>query len=299
MNTGGRITAGRWFSIGIFRGSSPLTLAPAPEVSNPVLTYRHVSDVSALFVADPFLARHEGLWYLFFEILNEATYKGEIGVAVSENARDWEYRGRVLVEAWNVSYPHVFRTDGQWYMVPEMYGQNCVRLYRAEAFPTDWRPVADLIEAGPVADPTPFRWAGRWWMLTCSKPATHDELRLYSADRIEGPWREHPASPIVRDDPHGARPAGRVVRMGQRLLRFAQDCHPCYGKAIRAFEITRLTPTEYAEVPLEGSPVVEPSGEAWNAQAMHHVDAHQLADGSWVAAVDGHDHPEYVKLFSA
>lgn len=284
-----RITPGRWYSIGVYAGPSPLELAPAPGVANPVLSYRDVADVPAIFVADPFMIRHGGLWYLFFEVLNDLTYRGEIALAVSADARSWEYRGRVLVEPFNVSYPHVFRWRGRFYMTPEMYGQDCVRLYRAESFPYGWRPVATLIADGPVADPTPFRFGGRWWLLLCPRPHEHDVLRLYRSDRLLGPWREHPASPVVAGDRRSARPAGRVVEWGDRPIRFAQDCHPQYGTAVRAFEITRLGATVYAERPVATSP----AREAWNRRGMHHVDAHRLEDGSWIALVDGHDHPSY------
>lgn len=286
-----RITAGHWFALGLYAGPSPLDLSPAPGVENPFLTYRDVTDVDAIFVADPFMIRHDGLWYLFFEVLNDLTYKGEISVAVSADARSWEYRGQVLVEDYNVSYPYVFRWRGHFYMVPEMYQQNCVRLYRAESFPYDWRPVANLIEDGPVADPSLFRFGGSWWIFTCPRPLEHDALRLYRSEHLLGPWREHPRSPIIRGDPRSARPAGRVLAGEENLLRFAQDCHPSYGTAVRAFEITCLDPSEYVERPVGKPPIERPEDGAWNCVRMHHVDAHPLDDGSWIAVVDGHGHP--------
>ena len=105
MDAEERIIAGNWYAIGLYAGRSPLELLPAPGVSNPVFSYRDVTDVSAIFVADPFMIRHNELWYMFFEAYNEHTDKGEIGVAVSVDARSWQYRGRVLVEDFSVSYP--------------------------------------------------------------------------------------------------------------------------------------------------------------------------------------------------
>ncbi len=288
-----RMTAGHWYAIGLYSGPSPLALSPASGVENPILTYRDITDVATVFVADPFLIRHQGQWLLFFELLNDEIYRGEIGLAVSPDARRWEYRGRVLREPFHLSYPHVFRWRDRYYMTPEMYQQDCVRLYRAEAFPHDWRPVAVLIEDGPVADPSPFRFDDRWWMFTCPRPLENDALRLYLADSIEGPWRQHPKSPVLVDDPYNARPAGRVIQYGQRLLRFAQVCHPKYGSAVRAFEITHLTPTEYREQAIEPAPLEAPAAGAWNRLAMHHIDAHPLDDGSWIAVIDGHNHPNY------
>ena len=40
----------------------------------------------------------------------------------------------------------------------------------------------------------------------------HDELHLYSAPGILGPWKPHPRNP-VKSDVRSARPAGRVYHV--------------------------------------------------------------------------------------
>jgi hypothetical protein len=67
----------------------------------------------------------------------------------------------------------------------------------------------------------------------------------------------------------------------------AQNCQPRYGTGVNAFEITELTTTSYAERPASATPIVTASGTGWNASRMHHVDAHRLESGRWIAAVDG------------
>ena len=97
---------------------------------------------------------------------------------------------------------------------------------------------------------------------------------------------------MISGDRRSARPAGRVVQGERGVVRFAQDCFPKYGTAVRAFEIARLTPDEYVEAPAANSPIEEADNEgAWNSVRMHHVDAHQLDDGSWLAVIDGHGRP--------
>src|SRR5262249_31319725 len=71
-------------SIGIYDGSSPFDLVPVEDAENPVLTRESVSDVPAVFVADPFLVKADGRWHVFFEVLNWQTDKGEIALATSE-----------------------------------------------------------------------------------------------------------------------------------------------------------------------------------------------------------------------
>mgnify|MGYP006280126069 CR=1 FL=1 len=271
------------WALSIYTGTSPTDLVPAQGVSHPVLTANDASDADADFVADPFLFRHDGRWHLFFELLNRATRRGEIALATSPDALTWTYERVVLAEPFHLSYPQVIAADGAIYMVPESQQAGAVRLYRATDFPTQWTPEATLLHEG-LHDPTLFRHDGRWWMFAS---VWHHTLRLFHADTITGPWHEHPQSPVVTDDPEWARPAGRVVLVDGVLTRFAQDCTGLYGASVRAARITTLTVDTYAETRVPGPPVVSGSGSGWNAQRMHHVDAHQQPDGTWRAAVDG------------
>lgn len=72
-----------------------------------------------------------------------------------------------------------------------------------------------------------------------------------------------------------------------KLIRFAQDDEPIYGRAVRAFEVVELTPTTYREQELIESPILFHSGKGWNADGMHQIDAHQVAPNHWIAVVDG------------
>lgn len=274
------------WSIGIFAGPDPLRLTSPPHVENPVLTRDHVTDVPAAFVADPFLLRHDDVWHLFFEVFHHGRQCGEIGWATSADAIRWTYREIVLREPFHLSYPCVFAHAEEIFMVPETLAARAVRLYRADPFPTRWVHVDDLI-AGSVADPTPFHFDDRWWMFACPTPSTHDALALFSSPRLAGPWHEHPASPLIAGDRRSARPAGRVTIWQKTAHRFAQDCGPRYGSAVRAFEITSLTQSAYAERECPQSPIVRAAGTGWNRKGMHHVDAHATSSGQWIAAVDG------------
>jgi hypothetical protein len=275
------------WSIGLFHGPSPLELQPMPSVAQPVLTQRDVTDVSAVFIADPFLARTGDDWHLFFEVMNWRTCKGEIGHAVSSNGRDWVYDRIVLAEPFHLSYPLVFEWDQTWYMVPESYQAGGVLLYQAVDFPVCWRCLGPLLRGPYLADTTLLRHAGRWWLFTdTSKDFANDTLRLFHAAELRGPWQEHPCSPVVEGRPTLARPAGRVVSIGERLFRLAQSCVPHYGTDVRAVEIEQLTPTEYREREHPGGPILRPTPGGWSAGGMHHLDAQPVVDG-YLAVVDG------------
>lgn len=273
------------WSIGIYAGASPFHFATHPGAVNPVITHESVTDVPASFVADPFMVRAADTWYMFFEVLNQQTKKGEIGLAISTNALDWVYQQIVLTEPFHLSYPYVFEWDGTYYMIPEALQSGAVCLYQADDFPTRWSQACRLFNT-PCADPSLFCFDGRWWMFACSTPYQHDTLRLYCADDLRGPWTEHPASPIVEGNKRNARPGGRVLVLDDQIVRFAQDCVLRYGAQLRAFNITELTPGSYREQEHPCSPVLK-AGQGWNALGMHHIDPHAMSDGQWIACVDG------------
>jgi hypothetical protein len=275
------------WSIGVYSGSTPFTLSAHPQVRNPILSANDVHDVPASFVADPFMLRVDTTWYMFFEVFNWRSNKGEIGLAVSPDGIDWTYRGIVLAESFHLSYPYVFEWRGDYYMIPESFQAKSIRLYRSPCFPTRWSLLATLLEGPYFVDASVLHHNGLWWLFTeANARLKHDTLRLFSSIELTGPWIEHPASPVVAGDPRAARPAGRVLAFDNRVVRYAQNCRPAYGTDVRAFEITELTRQRYLEKPIGVEPVLAPSGRGWNARGMHHVDPHDWK-GQWIAAVDG------------
>lgn len=285
----GRVRARKAWAIGIYGGATPLTLAPL--VAGPVLTKRAVGDVPADFVADPFLIKRDGHWYMLMEVFNRRRGLGEIGLATSaDDGRSWDYDRIVLREPFHLSYPHVFQHGDDVFLVPETEAAESVRLYRATGFPHGWKHESDLVTGHRFRDPTVFSRDGRWWLFTeTGEGWTDGVLRLYHAERLTGPWHEHPASPVVEGDARITRPAGRVVEHDGALLRFTQDCSEQYGKRVYAARITRLSSLEYTEEPLLDKAVLEGSGTTgWDGDRLHHLDLHQLRDGRWFAAVDGH-----------
>ena len=52
--------------------------------------------------------------------ISHSARQGDIGVAVSEDSGlTWKHLGIALDEPWHLSYPFLFRWEGQVYMMPE------------------------------------------------------------------------------------------------------------------------------------------------------------------------------------
>jgi hypothetical protein len=274
-----------FWSIGIFSGSSLSDLRPSPQAQNPVLSARDVTDVHAQFVADPFMIKVQDTWHMFFEVMNFQTGKGDIGLAASRDGLHWEYRQIVLSEPFHLSYPYVFCVGGEYFMIPESYEANSMRLYRADPFPLKWSYVGTLLE-GRWVDTSIFFFEGRWWIFSNPAFPINQILELFYADAVTGPWHRHPMSPLISGNNRIARGGGRVIVLNNRPVRFTQDCFPFYGTSVRAFEVSLLTTSDYEESELPFSPLLMAGQERWRRDGMHHIDPH-FVDGEWLACVDG------------
>jgi len=243
-----------------------------------------VTDRNAIFVADPFWIKHSDEFHMFFEVLNGDNGLGEIALARSDDGLSWRYSGIVLEEPFHLSYPYVFQWQDNHYMIPESGRDYSVRLYRASDYPNDWEYLGNLLSGYRYVDPSIFRHDDTWWMFVGA--GEHDVLNLYYSDELETGWQPHPANPVVKNDPHKARPGGRVIMIDGEPVRLAQDCYPSYGLQVFGFRVSELTRTAYAEVPLSEHPLIRGSGSGWNAAGMHHLDPIPTETG-WIAVVDG------------
>ena len=280
------VTQREQWTIGIYRSDSPFHFNELQGWINPLFRAEDVTDVPAKFVADPFLVKEGDTWNLFFEVYNNDTKQGDLAVATSKNTWTWEYQKIILDEPFHLSYPYVFEADGEYYLIPESYEDNSIRLYKADEFPVKWSFVKTIVEGRDYVDNSIVYYNGKWWLF--SSVTANDQLYLHYADELTGLWQEHPMSPIVMDDVHKARPSGRMIVYDGKLYRFTMDVDPPVGThQVMAYEITEITPTRYSEKLAQEAPIIAASGSGWNRDAMHQFDPVQLDSDSWIASVDG------------
>ena len=280
------VTRREQWTIGIYRSDSPFHFNKLQRWINPLFRAEDVRDVNAKFVADPFLIKDPKMWYLFFEVYNRATDQGDLAFASSKDTWIWNYQKVIIDEPFHLSYPHVFKADDGYYLIPESYQDHSIRLYKADPFPTHWSFVKRLVTGRDYVDNSIIYYNGKWWLF--SSVTSNDKLYLHYADTLTGPWKEHPLSPIVSGNIHKARPSGRMLIYNGKLYRFTMDVNPPFGShRVMAYEITDITPTSYSEKLAQDAPVVMPSGSGWNGQGMHQLDPEQVDTDSWIASVDG------------
>jgi hypothetical protein len=201
------------------------------------------------FWADPFPVAIEGRHWIFFEELPFAGPHAHISVL------EIDAKGRVgparpvLRLDYHLSYPFVFRWEGEWYMVPETLSRRSVELFRARRFPDEWEFIGPMLTNVDAVDATLEEIDGRWWLFAGNQiPGTSDAtaLHLYHGPSPLGPWTPHRYNP-VKVDIRGARPAGRLFRKNGILYRPGQDGAPRYGSGTIVHRIDEITPTSFRE----------------------------------------------------
>jgi hypothetical protein len=229
-----------------------------------------VANVRRHIYADPFLYAWCGRTFLFVEDYSDATQKAVISAAEIVDGHLAKAPVPILDRPYHLSYPLVFAEAGETFMLPETAGNNALELYRAVVFPWEWRLETVLMEGLALADATPVFHQNRWWLfagMAQHGTTDRDELFVFYSDKLTGPWQPHPENP-VKSDCRSARPAGRVVRHGGRLLRPAQDCEQAYGSAVVWHEITELSRSHFAETEIArvGAPL------DLGLDGLHHFD---------------------------
>lgn len=217
------------------------------------------------FLADPFGLWRNGVLHLFVEAYDYRTRHGVIDLLRLDAQLNPIDRRTALREPWHLSYPFVFSGDGEVWMMPEAHRSGTLSIYRAARFPDRWERAATIGLDGPAVDATPFHHDGRWWLFYARADARHT-LHVAFADRLSGPWRIHPQSP-VRSDRAGARPGGTPFLDGDEVILPVQDCSRTYGGAIRPLRFPRLDP-ERIETEL-GDAITAPRAAAPYSEGLH------------------------------
>ena len=201
--------------------------------------------------ADPFLFVWKNTLFLFFE--EKLLYSnGVLRMISTTDLKHWTSPVTVLQEPFHISFPNVFVYDDTVYMIPETGAAKEVRLYKAvDETLKQFSYVTTLLKHN-VSTVTDFSDSniilkdGLFYLLTTVNYIGTNELELYTATSLFGPYTKHPCSPVCNSNKYG-RNAGSVDLRDSNLYRVAQDCSSGYGENVHILEITILTPDSYRE----------------------------------------------------
>lgn len=211
----------------------------------------------SIMKADPFLFVHNDILHLFYEEMPIGNGLGVIKKISTKDLNHWSTPITITHESQtHFSYPWVFEYEGSVYMLPETGCDHNLRLYKAATDDlSDFLPYKVILERPKdlwsgikfdYADSCIYIKDGIFYLFTSYDDGKQYFLELYTADRLEGPYKSHPSSPICTGNKYG-RCAGSIIEADGKLYRPAQDCLEVYGGQVHLLEIDELTPTTYVE----------------------------------------------------
>lgn len=202
------------------------------------------------FLADPFLIAYEGINYCFVEDFCYKNKKGRISCyKIFENS--YEPLGIVIEENFHLSFPYIFKFNGEIYMCPETAQAEEIRLYKSIKFPHEWAFEKILIQKIVSVDTVIFEDDGLWFLLTntCSGKLNerNSELHIYYADNpLSENWIKSPENPIIFDS-QKARNGGFFIQNNKKYRVNQIHAKARYGVGFSINLIQKISAKQYIE----------------------------------------------------
>ena len=175
---------------------------------------------------DPFVIRWRDRSVVFLEdILMDTGRARLIALELTDEGRCSE-PVVILDKPYHLSYPCVFASGNDMFLIPESSEDRSVQLYRATRFPYEWQLEKLLQQDVALVDTTPYYDNGVWYFFTASIAAAGRIVVLCIVAR----WLLDISSP--QPDLFGctARPAGRRARLAPGTAAAARPglLHPLW-----------------------------------------------------------------------
>ena len=219
------------------------------------------------YFADPFIIKTTKDTYIFFEWYSYS--KGRADLAVALKSEDFKIYHKLTNFKEHRSYPHVFNNNGIIYCLPEANETNQVTLYRFNEKTLTLEEDSVLLNGFPIVDATLYRHNNKWFMFLVNQKQSHTHLEIYHSDNLKGPYISHENNPVMIDCSK-ARPAGKIFKYRDKLIRPSQNCTEHYGQSIILEEIKELTDKQFSTSPLC---VIEPIKHSDYNKGIHTINS--------------------------
>jgi hypothetical protein len=229
------------------------------------------SDGTHLYLEEKLYAQNAG--HLISVVIDKST----LMPAAPPQKLDIEF-----LQGLHISFPLINKVDGRTLLSVEASSHRSVSLYELDVDSHTWKRSHQLLKDFDGIDPVLAQFEGMNYVFVGDGQLNNfdNHLRLFVTQSLDEPLTEHPCSPI-KIGIRGSRMAGKLVAKNGKLYRFAQDCEDRYGKAVVVFEITILSPTQYAE---EECLYIHPSMFGADVQGTHTI---SVCEKSGLIAFDG------------
>lgn len=226
-----------------------------------------LADDGQRFYADPFVVERDFRHFLFVEEFEYAKGRGTISVAELGADGRFGVPRVVLEEPHHLSYPQVFVSGGEIFMLPESSAARELVLYRAQQFPDRWVRDTVLMTDRDFNDATLLEFGGRFWLFGTERfghGSASDTMTVHSAPSLRGPWTPHALNPIAIDH-SAARPGGGFIRQGDKIILPVQDGSRAYGGGLGLMDLVHIGHDDVVFGPVR--PVE--AGPSWARKGIH------------------------------
>lgn len=225
------------------------------------------ADKRRLYYADPFVVDFdENKLLLFFEEYDYKTRKGHISSTFfNKNTKEFSPVVSALEKPYHLSFPYVFKHDGQWFLMPESAENNELNVYKIES-DGSLSFYKTLLHIDAI-DTILFNHDENWYLFFTRKNNSNVDLHVYFSKDIWGPYESHKNNP-VKTDIRSARPAGGVFYIGNDLIRPAQNSAVYYGSKIEFNVINKLNENQFEEKHIKS---IEPSSNKSFRRGIHTI----------------------------
>jgi len=289
------------FKVRLFETDSlifPIDISTMCPIKDVLCLSNKLSLNPTIIVADPFLFVYNDILYLFYEEKGLLT-PGILKSIHTSDLKSWTAPVTVLQEPFHLSFPWVFEDNGKVYMLPETGADGSIRLYEATNRELNSFKLVKKIKESDSSqtirmgygDNCLLKQNGIYYLFTqlqYSDPI--NVLELFISNNITGPYLTHPCSPIQENMMVG-RNAGSIMKIENKLIRFAQDCSEGYGDNVHILKINEISPNTYSESIIQKNvldiklPFYKAGGHQFNAVQFK---------GKWIIATDA---KEYHTMF--
>jgi len=204
------------------------------------------------FWADPFIINYKEENYVFFENYNYKTKKGKISCGIIKK-QELVNITDVLDLDYHLSYPYIFKENGDIFLMPETSENNRLELYKCINFPDKWELYSTAFEGEKVADAFFYDDDNNQKWLFINKQVNlntgfANELFIYKVGTLKLENLEpHKLNPVIINS-QKARNGGAIFKYEDEIYRPSQtNIEGVYGRALNINKIEKLTIDEYIE----------------------------------------------------
>ena len=211
---------------------------------------KFIQNPKGRFLADPFVIKKNNEYFCFVEDYSFSSEKGSISL-IKIDSSGYQIFENIINEDFHLSYPFIFEQSGQYYMCPESYQANEIRLYKCIEFPCKWEFHKTLMKGVHALDTSIFFENGKWRMLTnidsSALKKEGSELHLFSADSFDSNnWIPSNQNPIIFDSSRG-RNGGLVISKENKYRVSQNSSYDQYGSAFSINLIKEINDNNYVE----------------------------------------------------